>query len=236
MRSPILPTEKAASLVTGLDAGNGCHAWPAHIARSCVSLDVAYSHLCLGAGGAISLPAWQATIQDIVPKPWVASAVALNSISFNVARAVGPALGGVVVAALGAAFAFFANAISFLVVLLAVAFWKRSPLDASPLSEDLVGAIRAGFRYLLHAPAYRLPIVRAIAFNLCAAAVWPLLPLFARDVLGTSATGYGLLLGAFGLGSIFSAFALPRLRTRFALDGILGVGAVVAAMAFFSQA
>ena len=187
----------------------------------------------LGLGGAISLPAWQATIQDIVPKPWVASAVALNSISFNVARAVGPALGGLVVAALGAAFAFFANAISFLVVLIAVAFWKRSPLDSSPLSEDLVGAIRAGFRYLLHAPRLQAPIVRAIAFNLCAAAVWPLLPLFARDVLGTSATGYGLLLAAFGLGSIVSAFALPRLRTRFALDGILGMGAIVAAMAFF---
>jgi MFS family permease len=187
----------------------------------------------LGLGGAISLPAWQATVQDIVPKTWVASAVALNSISFNVARAVGPALGGLVVAAFGAAFAFFANAASFLAVLAALAFWKRSPVTAPRLSEDVLGAIRAGFRYLLHAPRLQAPIIRAIAFNLCAAAVWPLLPLFARDVLKTSAMGYGLLLGAFGLGSIVSAVALPRLRGRFALDRILGMGAVLGGAAFF---
>jgi len=187
----------------------------------------------LGLGGAVNLPAWQATVQDIVPKACVTSAVALNSISFNVARAIGPALGGLVVAAFGAAFAFFANAASFLAVLAAVASWKKSPVAASRLSEDVFGAIRAGFRYLLHAPRLQAPIIRAIAFNLCAAAVWPLLPLFARDVLKTSATGYGLLLGAFGLGSIASAIALPRLRSRFALDRILGIGAIIGAMAFF---
>ena len=187
----------------------------------------------LGLGGAISLPAWQATVQDIVPKAWVASAVSLNSISFNVARAIGPALGGLVVALFGAAFAFFANAASFLAVLAAVVLWRRPPVAASRLSEDVLGAIRAGFRYLLHAPRLQAPIIRSIAFNLCAAAVWPLLPLFARDVLKTSATGYGLLLGAFGLGSIVSAMALPRLRSRFALDRILGIGAVLGAAAFF---
>jgi MFS family permease len=187
----------------------------------------------LGLGSAISLPAWQATVQDMVPKAWAASAVSLNSISFNVARAVGPALGGLVVAAFGAAFAFFANAASYLAVLAAVAFWRRSPVAASRLSEDVLGAIRAGFRYLLHAPRLQAPIIRAIAFNLCAAAVWPLLPLFARDVLKTSATGYGLLLGAFGLGSIVSAMALPRLRSRFALDRILGIGAILGGLAFF---
>jgi predicted MFS family arabinose efflux permease len=179
------------------------------------------------------LPAWQATVQDIVPRRWVTSAVALNSISFNVARAIGPALGGLVVAAFGAAFAFFSNAVSFLAVLAAVALWKREPVQASRLSEDVVGAIRSGFRYLLHAPRLQAPIIRAIAFNLCAAAVWPLLPLYARDVLGTSATGYGLLLGAFGLGSILSATVLPRLRNRFALERILAMGAILGGTAFF---
>jgi MFS family permease len=187
----------------------------------------------LGLGGAINLPVWQATVQDIVPKPWVAAAVSLNSISFNVARAIGPALGGVVVAVLGAAAAFFANAASFLAVTAAVAFWKKPPFTPARLSEDVLGAIRAGFRYLLHAPRLQAPIIRAIAFNLCAAAVWPLLPLLARDVLETSATGYGLLLGAFGLGSIASAIALPRLRSRFALDRILAIGSLIGAAAFF---
>ena len=187
----------------------------------------------LGLGGAISLPAWQATVQDMVPKTWVTAAVSLNSISFNVARAIGPALGGIVVAVFGAAAAFFANAASFLAVVAAVALWKRPPSVPSRLGEDVVGAIRAGFRYLLHAPRLQAPIIRAIVFNLCAAAVWPLLPLFARDVLRTSATGYGLLLGAFGVGSIASAIALPRLRSRFALDRILAMGSVLAAVAFF---
>lgn len=186
----------------------------------------------IGLGGAISLPAWQATVQDIVPKPWVASAVALNSISFNVARAVGPALGGLVVAWAGAAFAFFANAVSFLAVLLAVKSWKPSEVPPTRLSEDILGAIRAGFRYLLHAPRLQAPIVRSVAFNICAAAVWPLLPLLSRDVLHTTATGYGLLLGSFGLGSILSAVLLPRLRNRYALDRILALGALIGALAF----
>ena len=186
----------------------------------------------IGMGGAISLPAWQATVQDIVPKPWVASAVSLNSISFNVARAIGPALGGLLVAAAGAAFAFFANAISFLAVLIAVKSWKPTVRPATRLSEDILGAIRSGFRYLLHAPRLQAPIVRSVSFNLCAGAVWPLLPLLARDVLHTTATGYGLLLASFGLGSILAAVLLPRLRNRYALDRILALGAVLAAVAF----
>jgi MFS family permease len=186
----------------------------------------------LGLGGAISLPAWQATVQDMVPRAWVTAAVSLNSISFNVARAIGPALGGIVVAMFGAAAAFFANAASFLAVAAAVVAWKRPPFVSARLSEDVVGAIRAGFQYLLHAPRLQAPIIRAIAFNLCAAAVWPLLPLLASDVLETTATGYGLLLGAFGLGSIASAIALPRLRSRFALDRILAMGSVLGAVTF----
>ncbi len=187
----------------------------------------------IGLGGAISLPAWQATVQDIVPKPWIASAISLNSIAFNVARAVGPALGGLVVATLGAAFAFFSNTLSFLAVMFAIASWKPKPVPKSRTSEDIVGAIRAGTRYLLHAPRLQAPIIRAVAFNICAAAVWPLLPLLARDVLHTTATGYGLLLAAFGFGSIISAMAVPRLRNRFQLDRILAFGSIVAAVAYF---
>lgn len=187
----------------------------------------------IGLGGAISLPAWQATVQDIVPKKWVASAVSLNSIAFNVARAVGPALGGMLVATAGAAFAFFANAVSFLAVLLAVKSWKPSDPPPPRLSEDILGAIRAGVRYLLHAPRLQAPIIRACAFNLCAGAVWSQLPLLARDVLHTNATGYGLLLGVFGLGSITAAVLLPRLRNRYALDRILASGAIIGAVAFF---
>ena len=186
----------------------------------------------LGLGGAISLPAWQATVQDIVPKQWVTSAVSLNSISFNVARAVGPALGGMLVAAAGAGFAFLVNAASYVAVLCAVSSWKPEPRPQRKITEDIFGAIRAGFRYLLHAPRLQAPIIRAAAFNLCAAAVWPLLPLLARDVLKTTATGYGLLLASFGLGSITAAILVPRLRSRFRLDLILAGGALLGALSF----
>ncbi len=185
----------------------------------------------IGLGGAINLPAWQATVQDIVPKPLVASAVSLNSISFNVARAVGPALGGFLVAVAGPAVAFFCNAASYLATIFAVHSWKPEPPKART-SEDIVGAIRAGIRYLLHAPRLQAPIIRSVVFNLFAGAVWPLLPLLARDVFGTSAVGYGLLLAAFGMGSITAALCLPRLRSLFALDRILGLGSVLAAGAF----
>ena len=186
----------------------------------------------IGLGGAVSLPAWQASVQDIVPKPHVAAAVSLNSISFNVARALGPALGGLVVAVAGAGAAFMVNAASFVAVLGAVAFWKPAPQPPRKLTEDIIGAVRAGFRYLLHAPRLQAPIVRAAVFNLCAAAVWPLLPLFARDILKTEATGYGLLLGAFGLGSIVSALSVPKLRSIFRLDLILAGGAILCALSF----
>ncbi len=187
----------------------------------------------IGLGGAMSIPAWQATVQDLVPKPLVPSAVSLNSISFNAARAVGPALGGLLVAAAGAGFAFLANAASFFAVLLAVKTWKpETPIAPRP-SEDILGAIRSGFRYLLHAPRLQAPIIRAVTFNLCAAAVWTLLPLLARDVLHTTASGYGVLLGTFGAGSILAGVFLPHLRSRFALEGIIALGTILAALSLF---
>lgn len=186
----------------------------------------------IGLGAAVSLPAWQAAIQDIVPKAWVASAVSLNSISFNVARAAGPAMGGILVAVAGAAFAFLANALSYVGVLLAILHWKPEPRETPPMQEDISGAIRSGLRYLWHSPRLQGPIIRSMTFNLCAGAVWALLPLLARDVLKTTATGYGLLLAAFGAGSITAALILPRLRDRYHLDRILFLGVVIAAAAF----
>ncbi len=186
----------------------------------------------IGLGAAISLPAWQATVQDLVPKPWVPAAVSLNAISFNVARAFGPALGGLLVATAGAAFAFLANAASFVAVLLAVSLWKPEPAPPRKHTEDIASAIRAGLRYLLHAPRLQAPIARAAIYNLCAGSVWALLPLFARDVVRTNATGYGLLLGAFGLGSILSALTAPHLRSRFQLDRILLSGGLLCATAY----
>lgn len=202
-----------------------------HLTTPMVLLGLTFS---IGLGNAIGLPAWQASVQDIVPKPLIASAVSLNSIALNGSRAVGPALGGLLVAAVGAAYVFLANAATFIVVLFALRSWKPDKTSAPRPSEDIFGAIRSGFRYLLHAPRLQAPIIRVAMFGLCASAVWPLLPLLARDVLRTNATGYGALLGAFGVGSIVAGTFLPRLQNRFALERILAAGTILAAGALFA--
>lgn len=188
----------------------------------------------IGVGSAISLPAWQATVQDLVPKDWVAPAVSLNSIGFSIARSVGPAIGGLLVAAAGAAFAFFVNALSFLGALFVLGRWQPAPATAPRSEENLLGAILSGLQYLIRAPHIQIPIVRSVAFNLCGGAVWPLLPLLARNELRTNATGYGLLLAAYGLGSIVGAAALPKLRRHLPLERILAAWSLLGAVALFS--
>lgn len=186
----------------------------------------------LGLGAAMNMPTWQATLGDVVPKRCVPAAVALNSVGFNIARAIGPALGGVVVALTSASMVFLINAASFVAVLAAVTSWKPTPKPPAKHTEDVFGAIRAGMRYFLHAPRLQSPTLRAAVFNLFAPAMMPLLPLFARDVLKTTATGYGFLLAVFGIGSVLAGLAVPRLRSSFAMGRILAAGSIVLTLGF----
>jgi MFS family permease len=144
----------------------------------------------LGLGAALDAPAWQAIIPDLVERQELSSAVALNATGFNVARAVGPALGGLVVAVAGPAAVFLLNAASFLGVLVAIYRWRRAqvPSDAPP--EDMLGATTAGMRYVRHAPALQAVLVRIGVFTLGASALWALLPVVTRRELGLDATGY----------------------------------------------
>ncbi|MEO6053634.1 MAG: MFS transporter [Chthoniobacterales bacterium] len=190
----------------------------------------------LGFGAAMNLPAWQAIMQDIVPRESVAAAVSLNSMAFNVARSVGPALGGFVVAWGGAASVFFLNALSFIAVVGVLWVWKPVIRERDHLSEDVIGAIRAGTRYVLHAHRVHAPMIRSAAFVLCGGSIWPLLPLMARDVLKTTAAGYGAMLAAIGVGSIISALLLPRFRKSVALDWIIGVSTGLLIIACFTLA
>ncbi|MEO8206913.1 MAG: MFS transporter [Chthoniobacterales bacterium] len=190
----------------------------------------------LGFGAAMNLPAWQAIMQDIVPRESVAAAVSLNSMAFNVARSVGPALGGFVVVLAGPASVFFLNALSFIAVVGVLWVWKPVLRERDHLSEDVLGAIRAGTRYVLHAHRVHAPMIRAAAFVLCGGAIWPLLPLLARDVVKTSAAGYGTMLAAIGLGSIISALFLPRFRKTVALDRIIGGATGLLVIACFIMA
>jgi MFS family permease len=181
----------------------------------------------LGLGAALTAPAWQATVPELVERRELTSAVALNATGFNVARAAGPALGGLVVAAAGPAAVFLVNAASFLAVLVAIYRWRRPrvALDAPP--EDMLGATAAGIRYVLHSPALLAVLVRIGAFMLGASALWALLPVMARHELGLDATGYGVVLGSLGVGAVGGALVLPRMRSALSVDRLTAAATLV---------
>ncbi|AXQ27516.1 MFS transporter [Solimonas sp. K1W22B-7] len=175
----------------------------------------------LGCGAAMSMPAQNATTPELVPRAMLGSAVALGSLSMNIARSIGPALGGLVVAQFGAAWAFALNALTFLGVLLVLWRWRRDPAASALPPERLGGALRSGLRYAAHAPALRAVLVRSAAFLLFGSALAALLPVVVRSGLQASANVYGLLLGGIGAGAVAGALMLPRLRRRWSRDRLV---------------
>jgi MFS family permease len=149
----------------------------------------------------------------------------------NVARAAGPALGGVLVAAAGAGWVFGLNAISFLGVLGVLVMWRRRPVEKPLGPEHVRSALRAGMRYVRSSPRMKAILARASVFIVFASAMWALLPIVARSDLGLGSGGYGLLLGAVGLGAVVGTATLPRLRARRSLDDVVAGGSVVFALA-----
>jgi predicted MFS family arabinose efflux permease/quinol monooxygenase YgiN len=185
----------------------------------------------LGAGAALNAPALQAIVPELVPRDELSEAITLNSAGFNLARAAGPALGGLVVAFVGVGITFILNAVSFLAMIATVFGWPK-PTESAPLPAERMGAaMRNGLRYAWHSPAIRIVLTRAGAFILFASALWALIPLIARVSLGTGPTGYGILLGFFGTGAVLGAFAMPQLRLRTPLDTLLNLGIVTYALA-----
>ncbi len=183
----------------------------------------------LGVGSALNAPAWQAITPELVPPEELTSAIALNGVNFNAARAVGPALGGIVVAWAGAGATFVLNAVSFLGVMVVLYGWNRSQQPGMLPAERMIGAIRSGLRYVRYAPPLRAVLMRTAGFTIGASAVWAILPLLARHQLNLSADGYGLLLGAFGAGAIVAGAALERIEQLVSRDTI-----VTAATAIFA--
>jgi len=167
----------------------------------------------LGAGSAIQGPAYQALVPEIVPREVIPSAAALSSIGVNVARSIGPALAGLAIAGLGIPFVFALNALSFAVFLVVLISWRGyTPPAHRP--EPFIEATRAGLRYVWNAGLVRRVLVRLALFIVPASALWALLPLVASAQLGLDSNGYGLLLGAIGIGSVGGAFVIPRARAR----------------------
>jgi MFS family permease len=168
-----------------------------------------------GAASAFAMPAWQAIVPKLVPAELLSSAIALNGVSINIARAIGPALGGFVLAAAGAVFTVGFDALSYLVVVAALLWWRPLPSVADALPrERLAGAMVAGVRFALRSPALVNTLVRALAFFGFASAYWALLPLIARDLLHGGPGLYGTLLTALGAGAVAGTFLLPALRKR----------------------
>lgn len=185
----------------------------------------------LGVGAAMNAPAWQAILPELVPRADLPPAVALGGVSFNVARALGPAIGGLLVAASGPGPVFLLNAISFLGVVFVLLRWRRTPIVSTLPPEDVLGAMRAGARYVRHHLPLRTVLVRSAVFVGFASAVWSLLPLVARRQLGLGAVGYGLLLGCLGVGAVTGAWVLPVIRQRLAVDRLMAIATVAFAAA-----
>ncbi len=188
----------------------------------------------LSAGDAFETPTWRAILPELVSKEDLASASALNGIEFNLARAIGPALAGAVIAAAGVAAAFIANFISFFGVILVVARWKRPVRKRTAPPETLTGATVAAIRYVRNSPAILTVIFRTGVVMFFSSALFALLPTVAHSVNKT-AIGYGILLGCFGAGAIGGALVMQAASGRWSTEvvvssGIGVLGLVLAAM------
>lgn len=174
----------------------------------------------LGVAAALSAPVFQAIVPELIDKAGLPEAVALNSLGVNIARAIGPALGGVIVAMAGVPAVFALNAVSVTAVLIVLVRWKRAATIYSLPPEHFFGALRAGYRYARHSPAMRLVLIRTLGFFLFSSALWAMLPLVGRRELGLDAAGYGGLLGCMGAGAIVGALLLKKLRKTVASNTI----------------
>jgi MFS family permease len=165
-----------------------------------------------GTGMALFGPAWQASVSEQVPSEDLAAAVALNGISYNIARSFGPAIGGVIVATVGSAASFGANALLYVPLMIVLFLWRR-PIVPSRLPPERLGrAIISGIRYVLNSPSIRVVLARTLVTGIAGSAILALMPLIARDLLSGGAQLYGLLLGSFGLGAVLGALNIGRLR------------------------
>ncbi|RWX76582.1 MFS transporter [Neorhizobium lilium] len=175
----------------------------------------------LGCGTALNNPSWQASVGDLVPRALLPAAVTLNSVGFNITRSVGPAIGGAIVAALGAAAAFATNAVSYFPLLWALFRWQPDVAVSTLPRETLGRALSAGFGYVAMSPKLVSVLFRSALFGIAASAILALLPLVARDLVAGGPFTYGLMLGAFGVGAICGALLNARMRELFSSEMIV---------------
>jgi MFS family permease len=184
----------------------------------------------LGSGSVVSLPAYQSLIPELVPRSQLVAAATLSSIGVNLARAVGPAIAGVLIAQLGVAAVFALNTATFLIYGIVLVAWHPPAESPSAFPEPFVSALRAGTRYVRFSPVVRRLLLRLALFVVPGSVLWALLPLIATQRLAQGADGYGLLLGALGVGAVAGSFLLPRLRRMLSNNAMLAVASAVYAV------
>ena len=175
----------------------------------------------IGCGTAFNNPAWQASVGDMVPRRDLIAAVTLNSMGFNLARSAGPAIGGAIVAAAGAAAAFAVNAVSYLALILVIFRWKPVRQQQQVAREGLMHAVEGGVRYAAMSPRLHAVLLRAFLFGVGASAVPALMPLVARHTVAGGPLLFGVLLGAFGVGAVGGALISGRLRQRLTSESLI---------------
>lgn len=166
----------------------------------------------IGSGMALFGPAWQSSVGEQVPPEVLPSAVALNGISYNIARSFGPAIGGIVVATAGSVAAFAANAVLYIPLLVVLLLWRRKTEASRLPREKLSRAIVSGVRYIANSPSIRIVLTRTLITGICGGSISALMPLVARDLLHGGAQTYGIMLGAFGMGAVIGALNIGSVR------------------------
>ncbi|MFQ5660815.1 MAG: MFS transporter [Gammaproteobacteria bacterium] len=180
----------------------------------------------MGIGTAMMLPAWAAVTPEIVPRSELQRAISLNSMGMNVARAIGPALAGIIISMAGSGAVFIINSISFLFVVAVLWRWRRVPTSSSLPAERFLSALKSGVRFARHSTTLHATLVRNVGFFLFTSALWALLPLVARQLLGGGPQTFGALVASIGTGAVLGALLLPRLRSRFSSNQLV-TGATV---------
>ncbi|MEO8319534.1 MAG: MFS transporter, partial [Bradyrhizobium sp.] len=183
----------------------------------------------VGSGMALFGPAWQASVSEQVPAETLPSAVALNGISYNIARSFGPAIGGIVVASAGAVAAFALNTVLYLPLMIVLFLWKRNSEPSRLPRERLTRAMVSGARYITNSPSIRIVLIRTLVTGLIGGSLSALMPLIARDLLHGGAQTYGIMLGAFGMGAVIGALNITEVRRR--MSGEAAIRACAISMA-----
>ncbi|ABE37923.1 MFS transporter [Rhodopseudomonas palustris] len=223
-----------ASLTLGL-GGSTVLAVLAHLGLVTPEILLAFCFV-IGTGMALFGPAWQASVSEQVPGEALPAAVALNGISYNIARSFGPAVGGIVVATAGAVAAFAANAALYLPLLMVLFLWRRVSEPPRLPPERMNRAIVSGVRYIANSPSIRIVLTRTLVTGIAGSSVLALMPLVARDLLKSGAETYGILLGAFGVGAVIGALNVGLARERLSSEAAVRSCAIIMGLAMAAVA